>query len=428
MKKVLIISYFFTPCNLTASQRSLGWAKYLEEFGYYPIIITRNWELSIEKPEDTGKSTGTDIIHEKNEKYEVYYLPYKSSLRDRLLSTKSEAKWKTLIRKSLTFFEMFLMNFTTTILPYHSLYSFSKKYLSENKDIRHLIISASPFPMFRFGYLLNKKTGVNWLADYRDDWATNEVRVYSNLEKFLNVFERISEKKWIKSASSVSSISDHYTSKIMNFTNNTGTTLLNGFFEEDFKNFKVVESKYFSIIYNGTLYDSQPVEVYLSAFQKFLKLHSDHKEHIKFIFAGTAYDKSQVQRIETFAKEFMSNIEITERMPRKDVLEIQNSAHALIMISHTNCKGIPSSKIYEYLALGKPILSYPSDGDIIDDTLGGYNLGFVCNSEEDILNQLNSLFENQFLNKIGLNPDSKYISKFSRKNQTQLTAKLLDTF
>ena len=58
MKKVIVLSYFFTPCNLTASQRALGWAKYLKEFGYYPIIITRNWDLPIGKPEDAGISSG----------------------------------------------------------------------------------------------------------------------------------------------------------------------------------------------------------------------------------------------------------------------------------------------------------------------------------------------------------------------------------
>ena len=44
-KKVLILSYFFPPCNLPASQRSYGWATQLHEYGYHPIIITRNWSL-----------------------------------------------------------------------------------------------------------------------------------------------------------------------------------------------------------------------------------------------------------------------------------------------------------------------------------------------------------------------------------------------
>ena len=47
MENVLIISYFFPPCNLTASQRAFNWAKYLKEFGYNPIVITRKWDQPI---------------------------------------------------------------------------------------------------------------------------------------------------------------------------------------------------------------------------------------------------------------------------------------------------------------------------------------------------------------------------------------------
>ena len=43
MKKLLIISYFYPPANFVGAQRTAAWAKYLHEYGYYPIIITRQW-------------------------------------------------------------------------------------------------------------------------------------------------------------------------------------------------------------------------------------------------------------------------------------------------------------------------------------------------------------------------------------------------
>ena len=89
MKKIIIISYFFPPCSLTASQRINGWAKYLNEFGYYPTVITRNWENNIASPEDVLKSAGDSIVHNKEETYEVYYLPYKASFRDRIFINNS---------------------------------------------------------------------------------------------------------------------------------------------------------------------------------------------------------------------------------------------------------------------------------------------------------------------------------------------------
>ena len=72
LKKVLVLSYFFPPCNLTASQRSLGWAKYLNKFGFYPIFITRNWEHHINGPEDMHHHSGNEIINEQYETHAVY--------------------------------------------------------------------------------------------------------------------------------------------------------------------------------------------------------------------------------------------------------------------------------------------------------------------------------------------------------------------
>ena len=43
MKKILLISYFYPPANFVGVQLTAAWAKYLHEYGYYPIIITRQW-------------------------------------------------------------------------------------------------------------------------------------------------------------------------------------------------------------------------------------------------------------------------------------------------------------------------------------------------------------------------------------------------
>ena len=106
MKKILILSYFFNPCSLTASNRVTGFAKHLNSFGIYPIIITRNWDLTINTPEDVLKSTGNKVIHEVYETHEVYYLPYVSSLRDRIFLSAKNSVFKKYMSKFLTILTM----------------------------------------------------------------------------------------------------------------------------------------------------------------------------------------------------------------------------------------------------------------------------------------------------------------------------------
>ena len=85
MTKVLVLSYFFPPCSLTASNRVYGIVSNMHRFGLYPVVITRHWESKSTGQEDLLKSTKKTMEHVCYQGYEVYYLPYRSSLRDRLL-------------------------------------------------------------------------------------------------------------------------------------------------------------------------------------------------------------------------------------------------------------------------------------------------------------------------------------------------------
>ena len=171
MKKILIISYFFPPCNLTASQRADSWAKNLHKFGYYPIVITRNWNHDIKNPFDTMKSSGEKVQHTKKESYEVYHLPYRANYRDEIYVKYENSKF-VLFRRLLTFFELLSQNFSNYFIPFKNIHRFTEDYLKNNNDIQGLIISGNPFILFKFGYLLKKKFGIKWLADYRDEWNT----------------------------------------------------------------------------------------------------------------------------------------------------------------------------------------------------------------------------------------------------------------
>ena len=110
LKRILIISYFFPPCSLTASQRVLSWAKWLHKFGYYPVIITRKWEVKLKTLKDVSIPNSSGILHKNYKTYEVYYLPYKGNLRDRIYQKYGNNKL-TKVRQALTFMELLFQYF-----------------------------------------------------------------------------------------------------------------------------------------------------------------------------------------------------------------------------------------------------------------------------------------------------------------------------
>lgn len=427
MKKVLILSYFFPPCQLTASQRSYGWAKCLKNEGWDPVVITRNWEHHIAGPDDMHHDSGTELFIEKSEAFETHYVPFKGNFRDRLYSKHGKSKYK-LLRKALSLSELLLHHFSNSVISFSNLYDYSLAYCRKHNDVEMIVVTGNPFELFRFGWLLNKHTGIPWIADYRDDWTTSDVNDSRGFaDAILRSLERRSERKWVGSASAITSISPYYVKKISEFTKRPGQVILNGFFEDDFANFQhqKLEEK-FTVVYNGMLYPSQQIEVFLDGFKKLADTHPEQRGRMRLRFPGILFLKHVAERVAKYMKGYEDLLEMTERISRKEVLQIQAQAHLLLMVSHKGAIGIPSSKIYEYLGLGKSVMVCPGDKDILDETFNGYNLGYIAYTADEAYAQLETLF-NHYLNGAyeSLQPDRTYISKFNRDEQATVLANFM---
>ena len=427
IKKVLIISYFFPPCNLTASQRAYSWGKYLKEFGYDPIIITRKWDYAINTPSDMGKSSKSmEIMKEVNEQFRVYYMPYKGSLKDRFFE--KNKKGKRLIRKALSFKELYCQNLSINALPYVNMFNKARQLIKEER-IEKVIVTGNPFPCFHFGYELKKLySSINWIADYRDDWTTSELVNRNNgLDSILFKMEQKGEKKWLSNAAFFTTVSDYYVKKIAKFTGLKGFELINGFGDElkDFRTTQLDKSR-FEITYNGSLYSTQKIEAFLSV-AKILVDKFKAKTHIHINFPGLGFDLAQVKRVEFALKGYEEHYTITERIQREEVIKIQQKSNILLMIAHQGLKGIPSSKLYEYIGLKKPVLLYPNDNDIIEKTLKDCSLGIICENKTDIENKLSKFIKDFILNgKNSFFGERKKIEKYQRKEQVKKLAMLLD--
>lgn len=428
MKKVLVISYFYPPCNLPASNRVLGWAAYLKEYDFYPVIVTRQWDIPINKPEDLHLSCGTSIRHEVKDSHEVFYLPYKASLRDKFF-LKYKKKYANLIRRALTFFELLFQNYFVQAVPYKNFYTFSKEYLKNNPDISLIIITGNPFVLFKFGDKLHKEFSIPWIADYRDDWNTTEIWRPRNLaEKLICKIERKSEKKWLASSEFFISVSDHYVNKISSFINKRGYVIYNGFFEKSEEYLNQPFFTDFTITYNGTLYKTQKIEIFLDGFKKVVDFFRKRIK-VSLCFPGLAYDTFQAERVQKYLKGYESNIIITSRIPRNEVLIIEARSHCLLMVSHQDIKGIPSSKIFEYLAFRKPILLCPSDNDVLQNILLETGLGLICKNSDEVFSSLkNLIIEFIETDRLLISANESFIQKYSRRFQTATFASLIKKY
>ena len=426
MQKALIISYFFPPCNLTAASRIGSWEKYLPENDIYPIVVTRNWTGKELTEEQRLESSGEQKRFVKKPNSEIHYMPYKASLRDQFFIKGKNNSLFAFLSKLLTFIYLILQNVSLKFIPYNNLYYQAKKLLNEDKEIKTLIISGNPFEQFYFGYLLKKEfPNIKWIADYRDEWTTSEINEFGFFRGKINSLHQYFEKKWISKADLVTANTNYAKSKLISLHGDKCEKLLNGF-DEKIAN-KGQDELTFNqlvIVHNGTLYPTQKLDLLKEAL---LEIEIPDNFTIKLKFPGIKIKADISNLVEKQFQNVPINLELTDRLPKKEIIEMQQKADVLLMVAHEGKKGIVGSKLYEYLSLEKKVLLCPTDNDELEETLLGSNLGIIINDKKELIIELEKLIKSKIQNGlVNSSPNCEIINTFARSEQVKLLAKYIN--
>lgn len=424
MKKVIIISYFFPPCNFVGGERTFAWAKYLRRFGVYPIIITRQWN---EGQKDITGSVVKKEIHEKMDGYEVYRLPYKNILRD-FFAKLNDFKIFKLFQKILTFKELVFSNFFIRSLPYSNFYFFAKKLIAEDPEIKMIIASGRPFQSFSIGHKLKKDyPDLLWVPDYRDEWSTHQNKsksVDGFLSRFIGVLEAKSELKWCENADFFLSVSDYWVTSISNYIGKEGFTIKNGYWELNPVPVNNMKEKKLVITYAGSLYPQQDLSVFINAAISLLK--KNKSIHVNFV--GINMIEIEEDKIKEQVKGFEKYFTFSPRISKASLRKVYETTDLLLLTGFESVKGWYPVKLFDYFSTGIPLLLCPSDKDVMEGFIEELNCGFVVNDSTNCEIKLLQLLDCK-INSKQLIPfrNDIYAKKYSRLYQSELLGDLINT-
>ncbi|MCB9257619.1 MAG: hypothetical protein H6579_10845 [Chitinophagales bacterium] len=426
MQKVLIISYFFPPCNLTAANRIGSWQQYLPSQGFYPIILTRNWTGKELTEEDRLLSSGNTLRLVQNENSEIHYLPYKSSLRDRFFIKGKSNKLFAILSKVLTLYHLIFQNFSVKAIPYYNIYFHAKDLLKKDESVTKVIISGNLFEQFYFGYLLKKAfPRIEWIADYRDEWTSHHLyNSFTSKNEVIKKLERSSELKWVKSAKHVQTVCPYFAKRLETLHQRRVHVVPNGF-GENFEKYLSQDPKSpkvngpLKLLFSGTLYENQILDVFLNSIKSF-----DAKE-LQVSFIGSKFSLKQEQVLKELP---LGLVQREAWLDKNEVLKRMEETDIFLMFPFQGMKGWPSSKLYDYLPFQKPILLCPSDKDIIEDILLDTGLGIVKNGERELQECLKDLIAKKEKEQAFLSLISKdKIEKYSRRNSINALIRVLNS-
>ncbi|MBN1143635.1 MAG: glycosyltransferase family 4 protein [Bacteroidales bacterium] len=427
MPTVLIITYYWPPSGGSAVLRWLKFAKYLRMYGWEPVIYTP----SNPEPQEIDDSLikdippGLEIIKRPiTEPYSLYkWLTGKKQHERMGVALMTNRKKQGLAGKIALWIRSNLFIPDPRMLWITPSVKYLAKYLA--KHPANLIISTGPpHSMHLIGRRLKNKTGIKWVADFRDPWTNIDFYQELMLARWADRRHRKLEQRVLNEADHIITVSPGMTSEFRLKGAGHVTTLTNGFDELPAEASKPDNAK-FSITHLGSLPKSRNPENLWRALSELIRRHEPFATalEIKLIGKCDAAVDDSLQRYE-----LQQYVTRTAFVPHLETTAILcNSSVLLLSINNTpNAKGILTNKFFEYLSARRPVIAIgPPDGDaatILRETSAGKIFGY--NEVEPLKAYILELFNLYSHNKLFINSDG--IEQYSRQNLSKQLSELLN--
>ena len=418
MKKVLIITYYWPPAGGPGVQRVLNMAQLLPEFGWEPLVLTvknpsapARDESLLSRIPDSSKVFKTKT----SEPFEIY---------KKLTGKKSgEALPKTIaLDVNLSFSEKISRWVRANIFIPDARKGWKKYLLKEGMRIikeeePELILSTSPPHSVQLAAMeLAKRSGLPWVADFRDPWT--EAYWESKMPKTLSSRKLNSklEKKVLNSAGHITTVGTGIATLFQEKTSKDISVIYNGFREVDNS---VVKSDYFEILHLGNLSSMQSLEELLMAIEM---LEPKLQEKIKLRFIGSLapeYSK-RIDKMRFVKKDYHSF------MPYEDMMKAARSASLLYLprLNSSYSNSLISAKIFDYLALNRPILAISNKNSDISTILK--NSGSGCSFEPSDLDGMKNYLKSCMAKPIKRSLNLSKLRTYSLKDNISALAKIFN--
>lgn len=302
---------------------------------------------------------------------------------------------------------------------------FLKDYIIDNK-IEVIISTGPPHSVHLIANRLKKSLNVKWIADYRDPWTFIDFFEDLKLTKSSLKKHHDLESEVMKNADKVVTVSKSWAKELKALYNRPIELIHNGFDPKDFKGLKSIPSDEFTITHIGSLNKDRNPTALWAALEEIKANNLELFNSMRIRIIGTI----STEVVESVESHGLSNIVSIEKyIPHAEVLKaLKSSDISLLLINDTSNKGgIIPGKLYEYLAIGNPIVAIGNkDGDsasIIKDCRAGKV--FSYDESLDLKNYLLKILQNKSEFKKMVSFEN--VEQYSRRELALKYSALLDT-
>lgn len=425
-KKVLIVAHYFPPMNSTGARRPEALASFLVRNGMSVVVLTTKKGSQARKYNSAQKvkviecSLLSTLVFESIG--ETYVIPESkgvvSSSLQRFKQKVVNRYFGQIFDPRLPFVFYLALKVALNRISYGKLF----KWVNDFADADVLVSTSPPWTSHLLGLFIAKILKIPFVVDYRDQFSSNHM-FSQNLSRFETNLDRL----FCTQSSLVSVVSDPMREYYESLSSSKVVTVMNGYDECNFNGInseirlnRTPDNNKIIVRYFGTITADRLMEPLWSAL-----INSKLYDLYRFEFYG---DCSLLQNyLSTVNVKKILDVRFFKSLPHKEALRLMCASDALLFTEtseakHASQRGVLTTKLFEYLASCRPLIAIIDYNTVAGELIAQSGLAITLSIDETTIGKDLSVFP-----KIqSIEPNAKFINRFSRDNQFSILLGELD--
>jgi glycosyltransferase involved in cell wall biosynthesis len=394
MKRLLIITYYWPPNGGAGVQRWLKFTKYLPQHGWQPVVYTpSNPEVIMPDPALEGEvpAEAEIVRYPITEPYGFY-----KRLTGRGKDTKVHTGFLSEEKRQGWREDLALWVRSNLFIPDARVWWVKpsvrrlQAYLKDH-PVDAVVTTGPPHSLHLIGLALKRELGVHWIADWRDPWTNIDFYQQLKLTGWADRKHRRLEGDVLREADRTIAVGWTMAAELEALGAKHVDVITNGYDPADVPSPAAPVDEAFSLVHVGSLTATRNAPGLWKALALLCAQDPVFAAKLKLRFVG-AVDHTVLASIAEAG--LSEKVERVGPVSHAEAMRHMQRARVLLLLLNdtANAKGILTSKLFEYLSVGRPLLSIgPKDGDVAR-VLGAERI--VERGQEELsLSAIRALFE-----------------------------------
>ncbi len=369
-RNVLVLSYAFPPALAVGGRRIEAFCRHLPSLGWTPIIIAAAAGTSLQP--GWGRWQATDVCRTSDLSALSLFWRMRNALRlNRKIGVDSQAASENPQRKSGQI-RRTVMGFLKTpdeqLLGWAPLAVAAGLRIARRRSVDLILVSSPPHSAHLAGLVLAKILKRPLVLDFRDPWTMNEYAENFWPTKTLRKWNAKLERAALRSARYV--IANTPTAEEMFLERYPWlaarlTTIHNGFEPSALEGLVPRRFDKFTLTHAGSFYGERNPRCFLEGLARWLNQpeSTERKRNTHVLFIG----RNDASTSETVARLGLGDVvTLAPSVPLSELYPLLAGSSALLLTLgfRPNSRYVIPAKLYDYLAVGRPVLAFvPEEGE-----------------------------------------------------------------